>query len=120
MCQQLRSVMVGVCDYLVAEGDQVFLSNLGFDVKTGKCTPAKSPSHLRGGIAGLLEASWFDDDLALRKAIHIALANPYRARQRNIGYRWRVPTKGRLKNNFPIFAANNSPAGKQLESVPAD
>jgi outer membrane protein assembly factor BamB len=65
-----RAEMVGVCEYLVAEGDQVFLSNLGFDAKTGECTPAKSPSQLRGGIAGLLEASWFDDDLALRKKIH--------------------------------------------------
>ncbi|MCH2114912.1 MAG: PQQ-like beta-propeller repeat protein [Pirellulales bacterium] len=65
-----RAEMVGVCDYLVAEGDQVFLSNLGFDAKTGKCTPSNSPSHFRGGIAGLLEASWFDDDLALRKKIH--------------------------------------------------
>ncbi len=65
-----KAEMVGMCDYLVAGGDQVFLANLGFDLKTGECTPAKTPSHLRGGKAGLLEASWLDAGLALRKSIH--------------------------------------------------
>ena len=65
-----RAEMVGMCDYLVAAGEQVFLANLGFDLKTGKCTPTKAPSHLRGGKAGLLETSWLDANLALRKSIH--------------------------------------------------
>ena len=60
---------VGLCDFLVAGGESVFLSNWQFDARTG--TQMKSESHapLRGGKVGLLEASWMKHDLALRKNI---------------------------------------------------
>lgn len=63
--------MVGMCDYLVGGPQGIFLANLTFDPESGDCSPAIEDSpHLRGGKAGLLEASWFDADLALRKSIH--------------------------------------------------
>jgi len=60
----------GVCDYLIAGEDVVYLANWQFDGKTGQHKPApKKSAHLQGGKAGLLEASWTKHDLALRKEI---------------------------------------------------
>ena len=59
----------GLCDFLVAEKEHVFLSNWQFDPDTGQHATSNSNSHLRGGKVGLLEASWVRHDLALRKNI---------------------------------------------------
>jgi outer membrane protein assembly factor BamB len=61
--------MIGVCDYLVGDSSRVYLANLQFDLETGKHRVVDQPSHLRGGKAGLLETSWTQADLALRKSI---------------------------------------------------
>ncbi len=59
----------GLCDFLVAGEEDVFLSNWRFDPQTGEHARASSNSHLRGGKVGLLEASWLKHNLALRKNI---------------------------------------------------
>ncbi len=60
----------GLCDYLIAGDDVVYLANWQFDAKTGKHGPAPKKSvHLQGGKVGLLESSWTKHDLALRKEI---------------------------------------------------
>ncbi len=60
----------GLCDYLIAGDDVVYLANWQFDSKTGLHGPApKNSAHLQGGKVGLLEASWTKHDLALRKVI---------------------------------------------------
>ncbi len=60
----------GLCDYLIAGEDVVYLANWQFDAKTGKHGPApRQSAHLQGGKVGLLESSWTKHDLALRKEI---------------------------------------------------
>ena len=59
----------GVCDFLVADKESLFLSNWEFDPKTGDNHATDSTAHLRGGKVGLLEASWTKHDLATRKEI---------------------------------------------------
>jgi len=62
----------GLSDLLVGDGESVFLSNLRLDPATGasELLDSKTTVHLRGGKMGLLEASWTDVDLALRKDMH--------------------------------------------------
>ena len=58
----------GLCDYLVAGDEKIFLNNWGFDPDTGAGGPVPGDSpHLQGGKVGLLEASWTKHDLANRK-----------------------------------------------------
>jgi len=65
------SNMVGMCDLLVGHSDGIYLADQRFDSQTGQCAPAGEEAlQLSGGKAGLLETSWFDYDLALRKSIH--------------------------------------------------
>lgn len=60
----------GMCDYLVADASHVYLANWQFDPKTGDGRLVSGDTeHLRGGKAGLLEASWTRIEMALRKAI---------------------------------------------------
>jgi outer membrane protein assembly factor BamB len=61
--------MVGLCDYLVGDQSHVYLANLQFDMDSGQYRIVDDPLHLRGGKAGLLESSWTQVDLALRKSI---------------------------------------------------
>lgn len=62
----------GLSDLLVGDGESIFVSNLRLDPTTGasELLDSNSTVHLRGGKMGLLEASWTDVDLALRKAMH--------------------------------------------------
>lgn len=60
---------VGLCDFLVAGEESVFLSNWQFDARTGAQRKSENHAALRGGKVGLLEASWMKHDLALRKNI---------------------------------------------------
>jgi outer membrane protein assembly factor BamB len=70
-CTKADSEMTGMCDYLVGGADAIFLADRRFNAGTGQCGPSGEASpHLRGGKAGLLETSWFDANLALRKSIH--------------------------------------------------
>jgi hypothetical protein len=61
--------MRGVCDYLVGDGRHVYLANVQFDADSGDYRIVDDPQHLRGGKAGLLETSWTQANLALRKSI---------------------------------------------------
>jgi outer membrane protein assembly factor BamB len=56
----------GLCDYLIGDGKDAFLSNWRFR-PDGRSAPAKESDHLRGGKVGLLEASWTKHELASRK-----------------------------------------------------
>lgn len=68
----VRDDIFGLSDLLVGDGENVFLSNLRLDPTTGagKLLDKNETAHLRGGKMGLLEASWTDVDLALRKEMH--------------------------------------------------
>lgn len=59
----------GLCDYLIQGDDAIYLNNYEFALKTGEVHATSESSHLTGGKAGLLEASWTKHDLALRKEI---------------------------------------------------
>jgi outer membrane protein assembly factor BamB len=68
--ETISDAYFGLCDYLVSNGKQVYLSNWQFDPKTGKNRPAeRSAKWLQGGKVGLLEASWTHIEMALRKHI---------------------------------------------------
>lgn len=68
----VKDDIFGLSDLLVGDGENVFLSNLRIDPTTGasELLDSNSTVHLRGGKMGLLEASWTEVDLALRKEIH--------------------------------------------------
>lgn len=60
----------GLSDFFVNGEDRVYLANWQFDPQTGDDAPAPADTtHLQGGKAGLLEASWSKHDLAIRKNI---------------------------------------------------
>jgi hypothetical protein len=61
--------LTGLSDYLVASGGKIYLGNQEFDPDTGERRTNDESPHLRGGKAGLLETSWTQVDLALRKSI---------------------------------------------------
>ena len=74
--QSIGPSVVGLSDYLVGDGDSVYLANCRFDPDDGSNEIVDlDSSHLRGGKVGLLEASWTRIDLALRKQIQDWTAN---------------------------------------------
>lgn len=60
----------GLCDLLVSSGEALCVAGYELDWKTGAVRPKnRAATYLRGGMAGLLEASWTRLPIALRKSI---------------------------------------------------
>ena len=100
----------GLCDYLIADGDKVYLSNRQFDAKTGRqAAAAKDAAYLRGGKVGLLEASWTRIELARRKEIQDWTFGPVRGQllafspDGTFGYRWTADRRDRRRPTM-LFA----------------
>jgi hypothetical protein len=108
--------MTGVCDYLIGDTSHVYLSNVQFDADSGEHRIMDNPLHLRGGKAGLLETSWTQADLALRKSIQDWSAHGSAGQllafddRQTIGFRVTEEGQGAL------FAAGNSEWSQPLPS----
>ncbi len=70
--RQINHDVFGVEQLLVADGADLFYANWRLSIAdgTGGPLPLSQATHLRGGKMGLLESSWTDIDLALRKGLH--------------------------------------------------
>lgn len=70
--RQINHDVFGVEQLLVADGPDLFYANWRLAIADGRGgpLPLSQATHLRGGKMGLLESSWTDLDLALRKGLH--------------------------------------------------
>jgi outer membrane protein assembly factor BamB len=67
--RSLNERMEGLGEVLVGDGQYVYLANCRLDPRNGR-VKVRAIGQLRGGKMGLMEGSWTQIDLALRKSMH--------------------------------------------------